>query len=75
MAVNIDNSVLDEIAENIMLHERLQKSDLSYIPERQWYIDGMYYVLSKFGYVPRYKTDTEVHIIPIDELPVPEKKV
>lgn len=72
MAVNIDKSILDEIAENLMLHERLQQSELSRMPERQWYIDGIQYVLDKLGYVPRYKTNTELTIVSYDSLSVPK---
>lgn len=68
MSTHIDKAILDEIAENLMLHERLQQSDLSRMTERQWYIDGITYVLDKLGYVPRYKTNTELTIVPIDSI-------
>ena len=64
MAVNIDKSILDEIAENVSMQERVQKScnGLNYMAERQWYIDGIQYVLSKLGYTLQYRSDTDVYI-------------
>ena len=64
MAVAIEKSILDEIAENVMAQEKVQHScnGLNYMNERQWYIDGISYVLDKLGYVLQYRTNTDVYI-------------
>lgn len=68
MTINIPDSALNEIAENLMLHERLQQSELSRMTERQWYIDGIIYALDKFGFTPQYKTNTDLYIVKTDSI-------